>query len=61
MAFCKWCNELIEEDEICDKKCCVYLKKKLDYFGVMNFYLRTHASLQEPEKFKKPDGYKNTK
>ena len=37
--FCKWCNELIPEDNVCNNKMCIYLTEKLKKYGVFRFYL----------------------
>lgn len=45
--FCKWCNELIPEDNVCDNKMCIYLTRKLKEYGVFQFYIRTFGVLEQ--------------
>lgn len=41
--FCKWCNQLIEEDLQCDNKICIYLTNKLKELGLFQFYLKVNC------------------
>ena len=47
MVFCRWCKEMVEEDEICENKICNYLKNKLNDVGLFQFYLRCYSALEK--------------
>ena len=47
--FCKWCKDIIPEDDICDNKICIYLDAKIRSIGLLQFYLKCYSILEPSE------------